>query len=284
MEPGLLDDLLTIKVELEDAPSETRQRFRDPLFGDDDDEGDDVDKVKLPAAHLSMSSHSFQDPLFGGSDANCVHSNEDQAFVREQASTGQRFLSSVDHQTEGTDENGNQRRWRQEQVAELVTRASSRRHRRLHPCRSHSQQSRSRHRRRRRRGGGGKTTARDSSTITSKNNGSYHVAGGNKSSRSSAMVWGQHHLTIEHVPYDMVGLEFKELARSYDWSKSMTFARTYRRGPVCYGMLEFTNEEDMRSAFTELEGKMIEGSTQKMRCFEGNNYHEVWIPSEHIKQ
>lgn len=82
----------------------------------------------------------------------------------------------------------------------------------------------------------------------------------------------------------MVGLELKELAKSYQWSKSMTFARTYKRGPVNYGMLEFTNEDDMHSALKELEGKMIEGSTKKMRCFEGNNYHDVWIPSKHIKQ
>lgn len=92
------------------------------------------------------------------------------------------------------------------------------------------------------------------------------------------MVWGDHHLTLEHMPYDMVGLELKELARAYKWSKTMTFARTYRRGQVCYGMLEFTDKDDMHRAMKALEGKVIEGGTQKLRCYEGNNYHEVWRP------
>lgn len=92
------------------------------------------------------------------------------------------------------------------------------------------------------------------------------------------MVWGDYHCTLENVPYDMVGLELKELAKGYAWSTTLTFARTYRRGLVCYGMLEFTSREDMRAAIQELDGRLIEGCRCKMRVYEGNNYHEVWRP------
>jgi len=94
------------------------------------------------------------------------------------------------------------------------------------------------------------------------------------------MVWGEHHCTLEHVPYDMVGLELKELAKKYDWSKSLTFARTYHRGPVCYGMLEFTDPQDMRAAIKSFNGRVIEGGTEKINAYEGNNYYEVWYPPD----
>jgi len=40
-----------------------------------------------------------------------------------------------------------------------------------------------------------------------------------------------------------------------------------------YGMLEFTDPADMHSAIRELDGRMIEGCSEKMRCYEGNNYN-----------
>mmetsp|Transcript_93526 Transcript_93526/g.166383 ORF Transcript_93526/g.166383 Transcript_93526/m.166383 type:complete len:171 (+) Transcript_93526:60-572(+) len=97
--------------------------------------------------------------------------------------------------------------------------------------------------------------------------------------KASSMVWGQHQITLENVPYDMIGLELKELARTYPWSTSLTFARTYRRGQVGYGMLEFTDERDKKRAMEELDGQVIEGSSAKLRCYEGNFYHEVWRPT-----
>lgn len=91
--------------------------------------------------------------------------------------------------------------------------------------------------------------------------------------RGSHMVWGEHRCTLENVPPDMVGLELKELSRSYEWSKTLTFARTYRRGGTFYGMLEFTDPNDMRRAIGQFDGKMIEGSIAIVRCYEGNNYN-----------
>lgn len=95
---------------------------------------------------------------------------------------------------------------------------------------------------------------------------------GGASRRRSKMVWGEHKITLQNVPLDMVGLELRELAEGYAW-KSLTFARTYKRGSVNFGMLEFSDRADMLDAMKTFDGRMIEGATEKLRVYEGDNYN-----------
>lgn len=86
-------------------------------------------------------------------------------------------------------------------------------------------------------------------------------------------TYGEHKCTLENVPDDMPGIELKDLAKSYRWCRSLTFARTYRRGTVQYGLLEFTDPEDRDQAISELDGRMIEGCTSKLKAYAGSNYN-----------
>lgn len=83
---------------------------------------------------------------------------------------------------------------------------------------------------------------------------------------------GRHPITIENIPDDMSWLELKDLGKEY--GASVTFSRTYRRGSVCYGMLEFAEAGDAQRTIWELDGRRIQGGTLPMRVYEGDR----WMP------
>eukprot|EP00406_Dinophysis_acuminata_P083032 CAMPEP_0179265708 /NCGR_PEP_ID=MMETSP0797-20121207/29042_1 /TAXON_ID=47934 /ORGANISM="Dinophysis acuminata, Strain DAEP01" /LENGTH=202 /DNA_ID=CAMNT_0020973923 /DNA_START=33 /DNA_END=641 /DNA_ORIENTATION=+ len=111
--------------------------------------------------------------------------------------------------------------------------------------------------------------SRDGQFDDRSSNGRHGKGGGGR--RGSKMIWGEHKITLENVPMDMVGLELKELAEGFGW-KSLTFARTYRRGGINFGML-FTDRGDMENALRTFDGRVIEGSHAKLRVYEGDNYN-----------
>jgi len=80
---------------------------------------------------------------------------------------------------------------------------------------------------------------------------------------------GNYRITIENLPLDMGWLELKDLGLEY--GSSVTFSRTYRRGSVQYGMLEFADAQDARRCVEELDGRRIEGGgALPMRVQEGD--------------
>lgn len=84
----------------------------------------------------------------------------------------------------------------------------------------------------------------------------------------SAPPIGRHRITIENIPDDMSWLELKDLGKEY--GSSVTFSRTYCRGRVPCGMLEYADPEDARRALEELDGRRIEGGKGLMRVTEGD--------------
>lgn len=69
----------------------------------------------------------------------------------------------------------------------------------------------------------------------------------------------------------MSWLELKDLGKEY--GDSVTFSRTYRRGSVFFGMLEFGEESDARRTIAELDGRRIQGGTVPMRAYEGDSWN-----------
>jgi len=82
---------------------------------------------------------------------------------------------------------------------------------------------------------------------------------------------GDYRITIENIPDDMGWLELKDLGREY--GSSVTFSRTYRRGSVTYGMLEFADVKDAQRCLQSLDGRRIQGGTQPMRVSEGDSWN-----------
>mmetsp|Transcript_152585 Transcript_152585/g.489312 ORF Transcript_152585/g.489312 Transcript_152585/m.489312 type:complete len:426 (+) Transcript_152585:70-1347(+) len=76
---------------------------------------------------------------------------------------------------------------------------------------------------------------------------------------------GRHRVTIENIPDDMSGLELRDLGLQY--GASVASARTYRRGQLAVGVLEFAEGRDARRCTKTLEGRRMEGATLKMRAF-----------------
>jgi len=82
---------------------------------------------------------------------------------------------------------------------------------------------------------------------------------------------GKHQITIENVPDDMGWLELKDLGRQY--GRSVTFSRTFRRGSICFGMLEFMDPQEAHQCIRELDGRRIEGGTAPMRVYMGDRWN-----------
>merc|ERR1712046_224326 len=82
---------------------------------------------------------------------------------------------------------------------------------------------------------------------------------------------GNHRITIENIPEDMGWLELKDLGREY--GSSVTFSRTYRRGNVFYGMIEFASAKEAQRCISELDGRRLEGGSLTMRVTEGDSYN-----------
>lgn len=82
---------------------------------------------------------------------------------------------------------------------------------------------------------------------------------------------GEYRITIENIPDDMSWLELKDLGKEY--GDSVTFSRTYRRGSVFFGMLEFSEQADAARTISELNGKRIQGGTSPMRVYEGDSWN-----------
>eukprot|EP00928_Gymnodinium_smaydae_P029937 TRINITY_DN223_c0_g1_i1.p1 TRINITY_DN223_c0_g1~~TRINITY_DN223_c0_g1_i1.p1 ORF type:complete len:288 (+),score=68.06 TRINITY_DN223_c0_g1_i1:69-932(+) len=79
---------------------------------------------------------------------------------------------------------------------------------------------------------------------------------------------GRHKLTLENIPDDMGWLELKDLGREY--GPSLTFARTYRKGRVNCGMLEFRERGDAEHVIRELDNRRVQGCTEKLRITRGD--------------
>merc|ERR1711920_724232 len=73
---------------------------------------------------------------------------------------------------------------------------------------------------------------------------------------------GRHKITIENLPDDMTWLELKEIGR--DYGPSLTFSRTYQRGRVNYGLLEFSDGRDANTAIKEFDGRKIDGCRETL--------------------
>jgi len=79
---------------------------------------------------------------------------------------------------------------------------------------------------------------------------------------------GGYKITVENLPDDMSWHELKDLGRQY--GDSVTFSRTFRKGDMFCGLIEFKEEEDADKAVRELDRRRIEGCRDKLRAFHGD--------------
>ncbi|KAF4675747.1 hypothetical protein FOL47_007338 [Perkinsus chesapeaki] len=69
-------------------------------------------------------------------------------------------------------------------------------------------------------------------------------------------------LRLENLPEDMSWQELKQLGK--DYGSSCTFARTFREGRVCCGMIEYTDPAQVDEVVKALDGKRIQGCNERL--------------------
>ncbi|KAF4679732.1 hypothetical protein FOZ60_014572 [Perkinsus olseni] len=70
-------------------------------------------------------------------------------------------------------------------------------------------------------------------------------------------------LKLENLPEDMSWQELKQLGK--DYGSSCSFARTFREGRVCCGVLEYTDAAQVDDVIKSLDGRRIQGCTDRLR-------------------
>lgn len=77
---------------------------------------------------------------------------------------------------------------------------------------------------------------------------------------------GKYKAEIENIPSEMTWQDLKSLARKMRGGEDVTFARTYREGDLCLGLLEFETKRSMEKLIDALNGKRINGRKVKLRA------------------
>ncbi|EER08414.1 conserved hypothetical protein [Perkinsus marinus ATCC 50983] len=70
-------------------------------------------------------------------------------------------------------------------------------------------------------------------------------------------------LKLENLPEDMSWQELKQLGK--DYGSSCSFARTFREGRVCCGVLEYTDSAQVNDVIKALDNRRIQGCTERLR-------------------
>ncbi|EEQ99346.1 Arginine/serine-rich-splicing factor, putative [Perkinsus marinus ATCC 50983] len=70
-------------------------------------------------------------------------------------------------------------------------------------------------------------------------------------------------LKLENLPEDMSWQELKQLGK--DYGSSCSFARTFREGRVCCGVLEYTDPAQVEEVLKSLDGRRIQGCPDRLR-------------------